>query len=161
MGVLAQHQAARVEHDQLGAALGGLLEPGGRDRVDHRGVAAGEEDRSAAACMKEEPGRPCAQADALHRRSDPTGISQVPIDRGVDPADACSRTTKYSSFGLRFKYGRPPGYMGINGQPLTNGKVDLVARRAEIGAAGLVGLRRIPPLGAPMLGSTKSIGSPW
>ena len=75
VGVLAEHQAARVEHDQLGAALGGLLEPGGGDGVVHRRVAAGEDDHVGLRRLHE-GGGDRARADALHQRGDRAGVAQ-------------------------------------------------------------------------------------
>ena len=70
-----QRLAARVHHDQLGAALGRLLEEGRGDRVvlgrvgadddDHVGVGRGDERR-----------RDGARADPLHQRRDRRGVAE-------------------------------------------------------------------------------------
>ena len=75
VGVLAEDQAARVEHDQLRPAFGGLFEPGGGDGVVCRRVAAGE-DHYVGLRRLHEGGGDCARADAFHQRGDRAGVAQ-------------------------------------------------------------------------------------
>ncbi len=65
----AQADPARIHHDQLSAALGELLEIGGRDRVVLDRVCT-DDDRHIGILDLVERGRDRARADVFHQRSD-------------------------------------------------------------------------------------------
>jgi hypothetical protein len=74
-GEVLQRLAARVHHDEVGAALGGLLEIGGRDGMVLGRVGADDDDDVGILDRGERRGDG-ARADGLHQRGDGRGMAQ-------------------------------------------------------------------------------------
>ena len=70
-----QRLAARVHHDQLGAALRGVLEEGRGDRMVFGRVGADDDD-DVGILARGERRRHRARADALHQRGDRRGVAE-------------------------------------------------------------------------------------
>ena len=74
-GVALERLAARVHHDEVGAALGGLLEEGGGDRMIFGRVGADHDDDVGILALVERRGHG-RRADAFHQRGDRGGMAQ-------------------------------------------------------------------------------------